>query len=217
MCGSFGTKYPWMARQNDDDGNELMRTWLLPSTATMGSAVRAKGIVQEINARLPAPVRKLVEHDVASVTLTMSDTSRSAFRAAVAMITDVLANAAALPVIPREIEDILAITSTERRRWLEDGRLPSTGTRTVRLRGRARAITFHVFDPQMVVQVLDSGSVDEWREHDKEGAEENRRRAAHKRKLTRTLAKQEKAKSLPSEESAPLEGWAEFGADGLLH
>jgi hypothetical protein len=181
----------------------------------MGSAVRAKGIVQEINARLPAPVRKSVEYDVATVTLAMPDTSRSAFRAAVATITEVLMNASTLPVIPREIEDILTITSTERRRWLEDGRLPSAGTRTVRLRGRAKAITFHVFEPQKVLDVLDSGDVDEWRENDKQAAAENRRRAAYKRKLTRTLAGQTKAKNSPSDD-APLEGWAEFGDDGLL-
>ncbi len=205
-----------MAKKRDNDGNELIRTWSLPSAATMGSAVRAKGIVQEIKAHLPAPVRKSVEHDIAALTLTMSATSRSAFRAAVAIISEILANVATLPVIPREIEDILAITSTERRRWLEDGRLPSAGTRTVRLRGRAKAITFHVFEPQIVLEVLDSGNVDEWREQDKEAAAENRRRAAYKRKLTRTLESQEKAKSLPSEDGATLEGWAEFGADGLL-
>lgn len=62
-----------------------------------------------------------------------------------------------LPVIPREIEDILTITTGERRRWLEDGRLPSAGTRTVKLRGRARQITFHVLDPAIVVDILDRG------------------------------------------------------------
>jgi hypothetical protein len=53
-----------------------------------------------------------------------------------------------LPIIPREIEDILTITASERKRWLEDGRLPSAGTRTGRLQGRARKITFHVFAPE---------------------------------------------------------------------
>lgn len=205
-----------MAKKRDDEGSELIRTWSLPSTATMGSPVRAKGIVQEIHARLPAPVRKSVDYDVAMVTLTMSDTSRSAFRAAAVIITEILANAAKLPVIPREIEDILTITSTERRRWLEDGRLPSAGTRTVRLRGRAKAITFHVFEPEMVIEALDSGVVDQWREHDKEAVAENRRRAAYKRKLTRTLARQEKVKGSPPDDPAPLDGWEEFGADGLL-
>lgn len=70
----------------------------------MGSAVWAKGIVQEINARLPAPVRKSVEHDVAAVTVTMWP-PRAAFRAAVAIISKILANVVTLPVIFREIQD----------------------------------------------------------------------------------------------------------------
>jgi hypothetical protein len=57
------------------------------------------------------------------------------FGALSARITKSLEGIERLPVIPREIEDILAITSTERRRWLDDGRLPSAGIRTVNLRG----------------------------------------------------------------------------------
>lgn len=41
-----------------------------------------------------------------------------------------------LPVIQREVEDILLISSSERLRWLKDGRLQSAGTRTVKLPGR---------------------------------------------------------------------------------
>ena len=65
-----------------------------------------------------------------------------------------------LPVLPREIEDILAIKTSERHRWLKDGRLASAGTRTVRLRGRARKITFHVFDPLAVEDLLTSDTID---------------------------------------------------------
>jgi hypothetical protein len=36
-----------------------------------------------------------------------------------------------LPIIPRELEDILTIKASERHRWLKAGRLPSAGTRTV--------------------------------------------------------------------------------------
>ena len=68
--------------------------------------------------------------------------------------------------LPREIEDILAIKTSERHRWLKDGRLPSAGTRTVRLRGRARKITFHVFDPRMVEDLLHSDTIESWREDD---------------------------------------------------
>ena len=126
-----------------------------------------------------------------------------------------------MPVIPREIEDILAISTTERHRWLKDGRLPSAGTRTVKLRGRAKKITFHVFDPRRVEEVLDQDLVSQWREDDAVTAAENRRRAAWKAKLTRSQknADQNSAddNSRTKKGSGPqLLGWAEFERDGPL-
>jgi hypothetical protein len=122
-------------------------------------------------------------------------------------------------VIPREIQDILSITTTERHRWLKDGRLPSAGTRTVKLRGRARKITFHVFDPRMVEHLLDRGVAEEWREEDAAAAAENRRRAAYKAKLTRSLStggSKIPSPSSPNDASVDLSGWEEFRRDGLL-
>lgn len=120
-----------------------------------------------------------------------------------------------MPIIPREIQDILTISTTERHRWLKDGRLPSAGTRTVKLRGRARKITFHVFDPRIVEDILDTDRVNEWREADALAAAENRQQAAWKRRLAR-----ERLTSLPadtrSEADPGLVGWAEFERDGPL-
>lgn len=114
--------------------------------------------------------------------------------------------------------DILTISTTERRRWLEDCRLPSAGTRTVKLRGRARQITFHVFDPTVVVEILDSGAADEWREDDVAAAAEKRRHSAVKAKLSRSLRKgKEEAAPKNGPTSAPLRGWDEFDADGFLN
>jgi len=70
----------------------------------------------------------------------MPETSKTAFRATLSAVSKALEDIADLPIIPREIEDILTITASERKHWLEDGRLPSAGTRTVRLQGRARKI-----------------------------------------------------------------------------
>ena len=39
-------------------------------------------------------------------------------------------------------------------------------------------VTFHVFDPRVVEDILDRGVIDTWREDDAEKAVENRRRAA---------------------------------------
>jgi len=144
------------------------------------------------------------------------------FEAVSALVSSLLEGIESLPVIPREIEDILAISSTERRRWLRDGRLASAGTRTVKLRGRAKKITFHVFDPRRVQDLLDGELIESWRAEDAVLAAENRRRAAWKAKLTRSQKRRgenpsEPNHSSPDEASRPqLLGWDEFERDGLL-
>jgi hypothetical protein len=209
-----------MAKRKTTDDAELIREWPLSPTATLGSSVRAKGILLEIRARLPSAVRKSLDIEAAVLTLAMPETAKSGFRAASAVIANALEDIESLPVIPREIQDILTISTTERHRWLNDGRLPSAGTRTVKLRGRARKITFHVFDPRLVEDVLDRDLVTVWREEDAESATENRRRAALKAKLTRSLRSGGKShpasENNPDDASTKLQGWEEFGRDGLL-
>jgi len=209
-----------MPKNTQPDAAALTRTWTLPPAATFGSCVRAKGILLEIRARLPMPVRKSLDYTVASLILSMPEDSIEDFRHVSDIVSHSLAGIEDLPIIPREIQDILSISTTERHRWLGDGRLPSAGTRTVKLRGRARQITFHVFDPQLVKELLDSGVVEEWREHDVEAAAENRRRAAWKAKLTRSLkmgnALPEASANREDEAAPPLAGWDDFGLDGLL-
>jgi hypothetical protein len=120
---------------------ELLRTWKLSPAATFGSAVRAKGILQEIQARLASIANKAVKLDGSDVVLALPVNEEAAFAASLAVINSGIDEAETLPVIPREIQDILTMKATERHRWLADGRLPSAGTRTVRLNGRARQIT----------------------------------------------------------------------------
>jgi hypothetical protein len=206
--------------KRDKTDIELLKTWTLSSAVTLGSSVRAKGILQEIQARLPANLKKSVALDGNDITLAMPATDKAAFNAAVAVIAKTMSEAHALPVIPREIQDILTIKVTERHRWLADGRLPSAGTRTVRLNGRARQITFHVFDPRVVEDLLDRGAVDEWREQDIEAKAEKRLKAAYQAKMTRSLKKKPKAakQAAPNvdETTAELNGWEEFDRDGFL-
>jgi len=137
-----------MSKNNAKAPADLILTWTLPSAVTLGSATRAKGILLELRARLPTAVRKSLDVSGATLVLAMAKEAVDEFRSVVHFVTKALLDIERLPVIPREIEDILAISTSERRRWLEDGRLPSAGTRTVRLRGRARQITFHGVRPQ---------------------------------------------------------------------
>ncbi|NKL19237.1 hypothetical protein [Rhizobium leguminosarum] len=200
---------------------ELVRTWVLPPAATLGSSVRAKGILLELRARLPFASKKSLDIEQGDLTLSMPASAKAEFHAAASVVASALKDIESLPVIPREIQDILSIKTSERHRWLADGRLTSAGTRTVRLNGRARRITFHVFDPKFVEDILDRGVVDEWRDADALAAADNRRKAAYKAKLTRSLkdGKTAKAEAVARSDEVSrteLKGWEEFGRDGLL-
>lgn len=207
-----------MAKREKND-IEVIKTWTLSAAVTMGSSVRAKGLLQEIQARLPASSKKAISLEGVDLVLAMPADEKPAFNAAVSVISKAVEEAPSLPVIPREIQDILGMKPTERHRWLADGRLPSAGTRTVRLAGRARQITFHVFDPKVVEDLLDRGAIDEWRVEDAEAKAEKRAKAAYQRKVTHLSKKKKQAKKAKdgTEDSASsLQGWDDFNLDGLL-
>lgn len=175
----------------------------------------------EVRTKLAAAARKSLAVSAGELVLRMPPASEAEFSKASATVSKAMETIEARPVIPREIEDILGITSTERHRWLKDGRLPSDGTRSVKLRGRARKVVFHVFDPRMVEILLDSAKIDEWREADAETAAENRRRAAWKAKLKRAskigAQPDDKAREGDaSDDRFKLRGWADFERDGPL-
>lgn len=195
----------------------LIKEWTLPAAATLGSAVRARGILLEIRARLPATVKKSLDIKGAVLILGMAEEASDSFRQVAAVVEKTLDGIERLPVIPREIEDILTISTTERHRWLKDGRLQSAGTRTVKLHGRAKKITFHVFDPRHVEDVLDRDLISTWREDDVIQKAENRRLARETAALKR---KPKAAKPLDTGTDdvagQALKGWEEFARDGLL-
>lgn len=199
----------------------LTQEWPLSPEATLGSAVRAKGILLEVRAHLPFAERRLMHVESGALVLRVPEDDPDDHQATVDAVTRKLSGIEDLPVIPREVEDILSIKQAERHRWLKDGRLQSAGTRTVKLRGRARKITFHVFDPHHIEDVLDRDLPEVWRDEDKLTAAENRRRGAQKAAL-------KKAGKLPDADTArpntgregdaapALNGWDDFDLDGLL-
>ncbi|MBZ9811086.1 MULTISPECIES: hypothetical protein [unclassified Mesorhizobium] len=208
-------------RRKIDPTEKLMAEWPLSAAATLGSSVRASGIFLEIRARLPVPLKKLLHIESRVLTLRLPEGADADIGAAAAIVSKAMEAIEDLPGIPREVEDILTISSGERHRWLKDGRLQSTGTRTVKLRGRARKITFHVFDPRQIEDVLDRDLVTVWREEDAATAAENRRRAAAKSALKRSQKRDRGAandtdKSREEATRPKLRGWEDFDSDGLL-
>ena len=198
----------------------LIQEWPLSPAATMGSAVRAKGILLEVSAQLPFAERNFLHVESSALVLRVPEDDPDDHQATAEAVTRKLAGIEDLPVIPREVEDILSIKQAERHRWLKDGRLQSAGTRTVKLRGRARKITFHVFDPRDIEDALDRDLPEVWREEDKLIAAENRRRGAQKAALRKAgkLASAEATRRSAGEDDAgpTLKGWDDFDLDGLL-
>jgi hypothetical protein len=199
----------------------LIQEWPLSPAATMGSAVRAKGILLEVRAHLPFAERTLLHVEGGALVLRVPEDDPDDHQTTVEAVTRKLSSIEDLPVIPREVEDILSIKQAERHRWLKDGRLQSAGTRTVKLRGRARKITFHVFDPRHIEDVLDRDLPEVWREEDRLAAAENRRRGAQKAALRKAgkLAGADAATRSAGrggDAATALKGWDDFNLDGLL-
>lgn len=201
-----------------DETARLIGEWPLSPAATLGSSVRARGLFLEIRARLPGELKKLLHIESRVLTLRLPQDTAADVKRASAIVSKAIRDIEDLPVIPREVEDILTIKPSERHRWLKDGRLQSAGTRTVKLRGRARKITFHVFDPRHIEDVLDRDLVTVWREEDAATAAENRRLAAGRAAQKRAQKKSRNAREAlgKEREKAELRGWEDFDSDGLL-
>ena len=187
--------------------------WPLPASATLGSVVRTQRLEREVRTRLSLATRKSLTIEAGAILLQMDESERERFEAASAKINQVLERMEALPVLPREAEDILSISARERQRWLKDGRLKSIGTRTVKMRGRSRKVTFHIFDPQDIEDVLDRDMPSLWREQDLQAAANNRRRAAHKAACKRRI---NTSANVNERGDGGLDGWNAFADDGLL-
>ena len=205
------------ARRKIDENTKLIGEWPLSPVATLGSSVRARGLFLEVRARLPAALKQLLHIESRVLTLRLPEGADDDVRKASTIVSKAMQDIEDLPVIPREVEDILTIKPSERHRWLKDGRLQSAGTRTVKLRGRARKITFHVFEPRHIEDVLDRDLVTVWREEDAATAAENRRRAAGRAAMKR--AKKIARGTAPSvngdHRNKPID-WDDFESEGLL-
>ena len=210
-----------MAAEKSDDGSPaLVAEWPFPTSAALGSAVRGRGIEREIKARLAFPDRKHLAVEAGRIRLRFEAGQEERLSAASTIVAEILRGVDDLPVLPSEVDDVLTIAPRERLKWTRDGRLKSAGTRTVKLPGRAKTVTFHVFDPRHIEDVLDRDLPSLWREEDATAAAETRRRAAGKAAETR--AGKGKAKAAPAGKTpvdrggAALDGWDAFAGTGLL-
>ena len=75
-------------------------------------ALSKRGLTSEL------AVKKLLDIEAGVLALRMPEGTYDDFRTASAIVSKTLEGIERLPVIPREAEDILTVSATERHRWL---------------------------------------------------------------------------------------------------
>src|SRR4051812_5126124 len=124
-CAGYVHLKRMLRRPKHQPAMRLVQKWPLSPAATLGSAVRARGILLEVRARLPCAMRKLIDIETGALVLRVPADDDDDHRDVLASVTNSVVGIEDLPVIPREVEDVLTIKSSERHRWLKDGRLKS--------------------------------------------------------------------------------------------
>jgi hypothetical protein len=85
--------------------------WPLPSSVTLGSSVRAKGIERELKRRLPWAWRKCLKVEAGKVTLDAPGADAAEFDALSVIVGETLERIAGLAVLPSEAEDTLPVST----------------------------------------------------------------------------------------------------------
>ena len=106
-CRTYLKRMP--PRRKIEPSAQLVQEWKLSPSATLGSSVRAKGILLEARARLPVSVRKILTLETGMLALRKPEGIDHDLRTVVEIVAKTVEGAEALPVIPREVEDILTI------------------------------------------------------------------------------------------------------------
>jgi hypothetical protein len=91
------------AKRISADG-ELIKTWLLPYAARLGSSVRSKGLFMEVREQLPKSVQGALTVKDGELTLRMPREAADIFARTSAVVSNALEGIECRPVIPREIE-----------------------------------------------------------------------------------------------------------------
>ena len=89
-----------------------------------------------------------------------------------------------LAVLPGELETVLGCTSTERKRWTEEGKLP-----VLHYRGFGNQRSYPVFDRRVIIEVS-AADLEEWRTEHRARVQEHRRAGAQAAAATRRAKRQ---------------------------
>jgi hypothetical protein len=145
---------------------------------TLGSALRSRDILNRVGAKLKGVRPRAYCSDGEQITFEFDIDETCKLETVIAKIDLMLDRCANERLTPRMVEEILGITSAERRRWTKDGRLPKSGMASYRRGPQSFYLSLH--PPKKIGQLANNPDlIAQWRKEDAERLSELRRTIGH--------------------------------------
>jgi hypothetical protein len=144
---------------------------------TLGSAQRSRDILNRVTAKLKGahPLTHRSDDEEIITQFDIHETRK--LETVIAKIDLMLDRCANEPLMPRMVEEILGITSAERRRWTKDGRLPKSGMASFRRGPQSFYLSTH--PPKKIGQLANNSDlIAQWRKEDAAPLSEHQRASA---------------------------------------
>jgi hypothetical protein len=121
---TLSSRHLWIER----DTKTILISYKLSQAMTFGSKIREKDLRRRIKARLErwSPQKIMDAGEVVSAYWQTADIER--VKSAISHVDQMLDAFRKERVIPKIVEEVLGISARERRRWIKDGRLATSGT-----------------------------------------------------------------------------------------
>jgi hypothetical protein len=147
------------------DGNGIEIMYEPPTALTLGSALRGRDICNRVKSKLKQARPIMRSSDGERITACFGFEALHKLTAIVPEIDLMLDGFSKERLTPRMVEEILGISSVERRQWTKDGRLPKSGMASFR-RGQ-QSFYLYLHPPDKIVRLAASPAIiARWRDED---------------------------------------------------
>jgi hypothetical protein len=121
---TLSSRYLWIER----DGETIFISYTLSQAMTLGSKMREKDLRRRIKARLQRWSPQKIIHARQVITAYWQTANIESVKSAISYVDQMLDAFRKERVIPKIVEEVLGISTRERRQWIKDGRLATSGT-----------------------------------------------------------------------------------------
>ena len=163
---TLSSRYLWIERRDE----KISISYKLTPSMTLGSKVREKDLRRRLKDRLHrwSPQKILDAGEVVTAYWPTANLERA--KSAILYVDQMLDAFRKERIIPKIVEEVLGIGASERRRWIKDGRLPTSGTGQFK-KGKT-VFQFHLHRADDIARLIAHPEIiAEWRAADGETAD----------------------------------------------